>query len=356
MRPRVRFANVPALAAISATLLLAGLAVQGFGPKQAARTPSEPTSFAARISALSEPEGYFDTDNLISNEQSYLTVLPELQRLKVRGGAYIGVGPDQNFSYIADVKPEIAFIVDIRRDNLLLHLLFKALFAMSGTRIEYLSLLCGRQTPADLQAWRGKRIGDLTEYLFRAPAQSPAGLAALKAKVTQTIRAFGVSVSSQDLESISRFHGRFIEAGLDLQFQSFGRAPQSHYPTFGQLLLAQDGQGRQANYLATEDGFQFVKGMQGRDLIIPVVGDLSGPAAVRAVGNFLRGRNLQLTAFYASNVEFYLYRGGAYTRFLGNLNALPRAANAVIIRSLFGGRAGSISETQAISELLQTSR
>ena len=82
------------------------------------------------MAQLSERGGYFDTDNLISNEKSYLHVIPALRDGGVTGGAYIGVGPDQNFSYIAQVRPAIAFIVDIRRDNLLLHLLFKALFSI----------------------------------------------------------------------------------------------------------------------------------------------------------------------------------------------------------------------------------
>src|SRR6187401_1759365 len=97
-----------------------------------------PSPFATQIAALSEPAGYFDTDNLISNERSYLQVVQDLHKRQVHGGAYIGVGPDQNFSYIAEIRPSIAYMVDVRRDNLLLHLLFKALFAASRTRIEYL--------------------------------------------------------------------------------------------------------------------------------------------------------------------------------------------------------------------------
>jgi hypothetical protein len=80
-------------------------------------------------------------------------VLPDLNRAGIRGGAYLGVGPDQNFSYIADIRPAVAFIVDIRRDNLLLHLLFKALFADAGTRVEYLAgLLEAYQVVKSLQA------------------------------------------------------------------------------------------------------------------------------------------------------------------------------------------------------------
>src|SRR5499427_9776429 len=117
-----------------------------------------PLPFAQTIARLSEPNGYFDTDNLISNESSYLQVVPELAQRGVHGGAYVGVGPDQNFSYIAATRPSIAFIIDIRRDNELLHLLFKALFKESRTRADYVSLLVGRTPPADADAWRAATI------------------------------------------------------------------------------------------------------------------------------------------------------------------------------------------------------
>src|SRR5439155_2674881 len=62
-----------------------------------------PTSFASRIAQLSEPGGYFDADNLISNEKSYLQEMSALGDARLAGGAYIGVGPYQNFSYIAQL-------------------------------------------------------------------------------------------------------------------------------------------------------------------------------------------------------------------------------------------------------------
>ena len=77
----------------------------GAGAALASEPTPQDASFAALIDRLSEPSGYFDTDNLISNESSYLHVLDELDRLALRGGAYVGVGPDQNFSYMARVRP-----------------------------------------------------------------------------------------------------------------------------------------------------------------------------------------------------------------------------------------------------------
>src|SRR5262249_29926323 len=138
---------------LAAALAVVGALAAAAATASARRSPQARTPFAAQVASLSEAGGEFDTDNLISNERSYLDVLPQLDERNVHGGAYVGVGPDQNFSYIAHVRPAIAFIIDIRRDNLLLHLLFKALFEQSHTRVEYLSLLFGRPVPADIDAW-----------------------------------------------------------------------------------------------------------------------------------------------------------------------------------------------------------
>ena len=135
---------------LTARLLIA-LAIAGL----LLRAPDyQASTFASQIAALSERAGYFDTDNLISNERSYLQVLPDLRRAGFQGGAYVGVGPDQNFSYIAAARPSIAFILDVRRDNLLLHLLFKSLFQLARSRVEYLALLLGRPVPPALDKWR----------------------------------------------------------------------------------------------------------------------------------------------------------------------------------------------------------
>ena len=316
------------------------------------------SSFAAQIAALSERDGYFDTDNLISNESSYQQVLPELRRRKLQGGAYLGVGPDQNFTYIAETRPAIAFIIDVRRDNLLLHLLFKALFETSRTRIEYLAQLLGRPVPADIDRWRTAPLDRLITYAEMPAAPLPT-IDALRTRLDAAIRRSGVSLSAKDVQTIDRFHRRFIEEGLSLRFQSTGRPPRSYYPTYRQLLTDTDGSGLQGNYLASEEGFQFVKVLQSRDLIIPVVGDVSGPSAMSAIGRLLTSRGIRLSTFYVSNVEFYLFGDGSFARYVANLRRLPHAANGVVIRSVFGGFAGgfrsgdaSVSQVQPFDDLL----
>jgi hypothetical protein len=337
--------------------VLAALAL-GFGFGGRLLSPGvetqSPVGFAARIAELSEPGGYFDTDNLISNEASYLDVVPALSRVK--GGVYIGVGPDQNYTYIAATRPSIAFILDIRRDNMLLHLLFKALFGLAANRVEYLSLLLGRRLPAESADWGSMDLGRIVTGLNRAALDETARRA-LRTNVDAAIRRMGVPLSDDDMRTIERFHRRFIEAGFDLRFQSTGRPPRSYYPTYRDLLLAEDPSGRRACFVASEDSFQFVKTLHARDLIVPVVGDVSGEQAFTAIGRLVRQRGERVSALYVSNVEFYLFSSGTFPRYLVNLRNLPRAANAVVIRSVFGpysssGSTYSSSHVQSLAELL----
>jgi hypothetical protein len=322
---------------------LVPLALQG--PSVAA------TSFAGEVARLSEAEGAFDTDNLISNERSYLEVIPALVSGGVSGGAYIGVGPDQNFSYIARIRPAVAYIIDIRRDNLLLHLLFKALFAHAPDRVTYLSLLTGRSPPQSADAWTDAGIEQLVRHVGGSRRPSIESVNALRADLDRTIRGFGVPLSAADFATIARFHYAFIDRGLALQFNSHGRPPRSHYPTLRELLLATDAGGRMWHYLAAESDFQFVRRLQARDLVVPVVGDVSGPHALRAIGRAIERRGEHVSAFYISNVESYLNRDGAYLRFTANLDLLPRDAWSVMIRSVFGG-ASSGSAVQPMNAML----
>ncbi len=318
-----------------------------------------PATFAARSAQLSEAGGYFDTDNLISNERSYQQVVPALQEAGIAGGAYIGVGPDQNFSYIAQVRPSIAFILDVRRNNLLLHLLFKALFQLSESRVGYVSLLFGRPVPAPSEEWRRADISRIIGYIDDT-SPSPDSTKAVRERVDAVIRKFGIPLSDDDFQTIDRYHRTFIASGLLLKFETFGRGPRSYYPTYRDLLLETDLHGHRWNFLNSEDDFQFVRTLQKKDLIIPVVGDLSGPTALVKIGRMMSESGCRLSALYTSNVEFYLFRDRTFQRFVENLAQLPHSDKSLIIRAVFVGAApaqlapgyASASIVQRIDDLL----
>jgi hypothetical protein len=298
--------------------------------------------FAQVVEKFSEPNGYFDSDNLISNEASYLHVMGKMRQMKVTGGAYIGVGPDQNFSYIAQIRPSIVFITDIRRDNLLQHLFFKSLFALSSNRLEYLCLLFGRPLPPDLKSWDLRSIQDIIGYLDKTPSNREL-FEKTKAEVQSKAQGFGVKLDPAELDTINRIHTAFFDAGPDLKFTSRGRPPRWYYPSYRDLLFEKDLTSKHCNYLASEDDFQFLRSLQERNLIIPVVANLAGDHTFKTLARYLKERNERVSALYTSNVEFYLMRGFSddeFKRFAENVSLLPRHDRSVIIRSYFNGAWG----------------
>ncbi len=86
----------------------------------------------ARVAAdLSEPETGPPADNLLSNEDSVFRVGDRVAQMAPREGVYLGVGPDQNLTLIAHAEPSLAFVIDFRRRNTLLHLVHKALISLA---------------------------------------------------------------------------------------------------------------------------------------------------------------------------------------------------------------------------------
>jgi hypothetical protein len=317
--------------ALAQSLALAQLASS---PARAQR-PTD-SGFAALVARLSENAGYFDSDNIISNEESYLQISSQLTKVGTHGGAYIGVGPDQNFSYIALIKPSIAFMLDVRRDNLLEHLFYKSLFSLSRNRFEFLCRLFGKPIPPDVDHWTGRQIGAILVYLDRSPTDSGA-VAETRRLINERIAGFGVPLDAHDRAMIERYRAEFVSDGLDTRYSSIGRNNRMDYPTFRQLVLAPDRAGRAASYLAEEEPFQFVRSMETRDLIVPVVGNVAGDKAVKAIGQYATDHHLAISAFYLSNVEQYLLgRDGGFDEYARNVIALPRDSTSVIIRSYFG--------------------
>lgn len=306
------------------------------------------TEFSRLVAQLSEAGGFFDSDNLVSNETSYLHVIPAFKALKVQGGAYLGVGPEQNFSYIAEIRPEVAILIDIRRDNMLLHLLFRAMFTAARNRLDFLCLLYGRPVPADLSQWTNRPLPEILGYLDRTPGDSALHDLNHTGLMGQVER-YGVPLSPLDRQTMRRFHDEFFLAGLELRYTSLGRGPRPGYPSERQLYLATDLEGRPSSYLVTEKRFQVVRALERGGRVIPVVGDLSGPGAMRAIAAYLRETRRQVSALYVSNVEMYLFRQGNFGRYAENVRGLPASPRGVIVRSYFG-RGGMMMGGSVVDE------
>jgi hypothetical protein len=288
--------------------------------------------FGRYINEWSEPEGYFDSDNFISNETSYLHVIDQLRQRVKPGGIYLGVGPDQNFSYIVHTHPMLAIITDIRRQNMLQHLWFKALFAMASNRVEYLSFLLSRQIP---RIKPGASFQDILDAVRASKSDETLFQRNLKAVNSLLLDKYKLALTHDDLAKIDYVYETFWKEGLDLRFSSIGRGNASMYPSFEEILVETDRQGRRQNYLSSEELFQWLKRFQAENRLVPIVGDFAGPHAFKAVGAFLKANGLRLSTFYTSNVEFYLFGRPTWTRYLANLRSLPLDDDSIFIRSYF---------------------
>jgi hypothetical protein len=217
--------------------------------------------------------------------------------------------------------------------------MFKAMFSLARNRIEYLCLLFGRPVPDNVEDWSDRSIDELIEYVD-VTTTDPDDAELAMAAVFDRAGGFGLDLSAEDGETIRRIHGTFIREGMGLRFRSHGRGPRPNYPTYRQLMLERDLAGRRASYLADEEDFGFLKSLQDRDRVIPVVGDLAGNRALAAIGRHVAKRGERVSAIYVSNVEYYLWRGGTYDRFAETVASLPYDDRSVIIRSYFGRNFG----------------
>jgi len=292
------------------------------------------------VTDFSEPGGYFRSDNLVSNERMYQWVIPDLLRTTKPGGVYLGVGPDQNFTYIVALRPKIAFIFDIRRQNVLTHLMYKALIEQSTDRADFVSRLFSRPRP------KGLDTASSAEAIFTAfDAELPdsseyhRNVASIRERLTKT---HGFKLTDEDFNTIGYVYQSFVSGGPDITYNfgpsrmgGFGR---SQMPSYSELQVATDSALVHRGYLATEANFRALKSMEMNNLIVPLVGDFAGPKAIRTVSAYLKDHNATVTAFYLSNVEQYLYQqSDDWSRFYTNVATLPLDASSTFIRSVFSG-------------------
>ena len=297
------------------------------------------------VETLSEPSGYFQSENLVSNEHTFQYVVPALEQAAQPGRVYLGVAPDQNFTYMLATKPEMAFIVDIRRGNLHAQLMYKALFELSSDRADFVSRLFARPRPEGLTTL--STVDDIFMSFARTIPDPELQSATLSEMITHLTGTRGFRLLPGDLIGIEDIYDQFVRFGPSITYSSgpasrFGTRSgfggrgrgRNNFPSYADLMRQHDGTGVQRSYLSSAERFHVLKSMEERNLIVPVVGDFAGPKALRAVGRYIRDHEATVGAFYTSNVEQYLFRNGVWRQFYANLATLPFDERTVIIRSV----------------------
>src|SRR5215475_9307599 len=286
---------------------------------------------------FSERAGTFQSDNLLSNERWFQHVVPPLVQRAQQNRVYVGVGPEQNFTYIVALKPKMAFIVDIRRGNFDFHLIYKALFELSADRAEFVSRLFSRPRPEGLSA------KSTVEEIFTAFAnvQSTDTLYSrnMRAIVNDLTRVHQFQLSSADILRMQHIYNAIYAYGPSIQYSTTTNAGRriTREPKYAELMKAADQGGFEHSFLATEDAFEWMKRFESENRLVPVMGDFAGPKALRSVGQYLTERDATVSAFSLSNVEEYLKQDGKEPAFCANASTLPVDDSSTFIRSSRSG-------------------
>jgi len=328
-RRRLRFTAIVAL-------VVAASAMAAAGDRDGLPASLTDRDFWRLVGDLSEAGGTFRSDNLLSNESRLQFVIPQLVSAVSPGGAYLGVGPEQNFTYIAALKPDVAFIVDIRRGNLQLHLMYKALFELSSDRVDFIARLFSRPRPAALSP--DASVADIFDAFLMIESSQALYDRNLQAIDAQLVSTHGFALSDEDLKGIAYVYQAFFMFGPAIHYSSTEGVGAGYRPTYADLMIATDGSGVTRSYLASDEAFARVKELESRNLIVPVVGDFAGTKAIREVAAWLKDRHAIVSAFYLSNVEQYLRLERVWGSFCANAARLPVDASSTFIRAGRGGR------------------
>jgi hypothetical protein len=292
------------------------------------------------ITESSEPDGVFRSDNLLSNEVGFQFVTPELTRTTKTGRVYLGVGPEQNFTYMVATKPAMALIIDVRRGNLDLHLMYKALFELSSDRADFVSRLFSRKRPDGLG--QTTAVSEIFEQVSNGNSDSALFNQNLQAVNNLLIKKHGFALSADDLEGIKYVYSAFFLYGPKIRYSSTSGFGGGAQPTYADLMQAADESGVEHGYLASEENFRFLKDLETRNMVVPIVGNFGGPKAIRAVGKYLKDKRAVVAAFYLSNVEQYLRQDQLWDAFCANVATLPLDERSTFIRSVRRGSNATI--------------
>jgi hypothetical protein len=315
----------------------------------------------------SEADGYFRSDNLLSNETSFQTVIPDLVKTVKPGRVYLGVGPEQNFTYLSAVRPAMAIIIDIRHGNLDVQLMYKALFELSKDRVDFVSRLFSRKRPDGLTS--KSTAVEIFNAFTTAEGNKALYEENLQAVEDLLTKKHGFALSAGDHDGIRWAFGNFYQFGPGINYGSSlsagvppaivgttGGAGRGIGTTYADLMTADDGRGENRSYLANEENFAFVKDLEARNLVVPVVGDFGGDVAIRSVARYLKRFDASVSAFYLSNVEQFLEQDNKWLKFCASVSTLILDDTSMFIRSgrgpnRFGGGVQNSSTGPMLADL-----
>jgi hypothetical protein len=225
----------------------------------------------------------------------------------------------------------MAFIVDIRRQAVMQHLMFKAVFELAPDRADFISTLFSKPRPAGLDT--STSIQKVWEAYWNLPSDSALYRANYGKILDLLTKTRGFTFTEDETAQLKWVYDNFFGYGPVISTRGSPGGGMGNGTTFADLTgYSHDASGTPRSFLSSEENYQFVRQLHMNNMIVPVSGDFGGPKAIRAIGAWLRERNATVSAYYVSNVEQYLFQDGHADELYENVATLPVTSASVLIR------------------------
>ncbi len=199
-----------------------------------------------------------------------------------KGGAYIGVGSDQNYTVMAVARSELVFLMDIDQSVVDLHRCYEALIEASAD-------------PTTLfERW------------------APAG----EADSVRIIEAMYAGLPEPERKRLVRL---------------YRNARETVYIHLDHVIKRKRD-GKPTTWLSDPELYAHVRGLYEADRVRMMGGDLTGPNSLQTAAAAARALGLPVRVIYFSNAEEYF----DYSKqFIANISAQPGDEQSVVLRTIY---------------------
>ncbi len=199
-----------------------------------------------------------------------------------KGGAYVGVGSDQNFTMMAALRAEYAFLMDIDYRVVDLHRMYEVLVEAN-------------ETPRALvDAWHAKNAVSTRARLDEA------------------------------------FAGLDEKARARL-LRGFATARETVYRHL-ERVIARNRDGQPSTWLSDPEHYAHIRAMYQTDRVRMMPGNLAGDVSLRTVATACKALGVPVHALYMSNAEEYFKYIPA---FVTSIEGLPTDSSSVVLRTIY---------------------
>jgi hypothetical protein len=219
----------------------------------------------------------FNTAYIFSNEWFHYAYMPYL---KHRGGAYVGVGSDQGFTFIAAARSEIAWLIDYDPTVVRINKIHRTFIEASPTRAGFLEL------------WHWTHKKRATKMLER------------------------------------RFGKRSKDARAVLSTYNWARKKLVWY--FNRVK--ETGKKRTHHWLHTKQSYRYVRQMMLAKRVRIIRGNLLADRTLVGIGKAARELEIPVRVLYLSNAEEYWRYP---QQFRVNMRSLPVDKHSVVLRTRY---------------------